>query len=74
MPSLTNPWVLTALVILAVVAVALTVRVTHRLRHGKTPTAFAPLPVTQRPVTVSNVDTAQKRLDDDEDPLLAKGA
>ena len=69
MPSLTNPWVLTALVILAVVAVAMVMRIAHRLRHGKTSTAFAPLPMA---ATIANM--AQERLDGDEDPLLAKGA
>ena len=78
MPSLTNPWVLTMLAIMSVVLIAMILRATHRLRHGKTPTALAPLPAAQPQPHAAQLHSSipqHNTADDDEDPLLAaKGA
>ena len=71
MPSLTNPWVLTAAAIMTVVAVFMIVRTMHRLKHGKTPTEFAPLPVA---LPTPHSGEGHRSLDDDGDAALAKGA
>lgn len=74
MPSLTNPWVLTMLAILSVVFIAMILRVTHRIRHGKTPTTFTPLPSTQTHAASKRSMQQHSVSNGDEDPLLAKGA
>lgn len=75
LPPLANPWVLTALAILAVVVAGLAVRVVHRLKHGKTSTEFAPLPIAAHATPAFGAARVQQRQDDgDDEQLLAKGA
>jgi len=74
LPPLENPWVLTALAILAVVVAGLAVRVVHRLKHGKTSTEFAPLPVAAPATPAFGAARVQHLDDGDNEQLLAKGA